>query len=162
LENFRELPGNEKILTSGDCSWIHVEAVNRGWLEGVSFGGPFCISCDITKLSSATVEQLTALIKKHKSERDFISDTECRILSDTETLTALQWNDRSFKKLRLSAFTSVHNQSAITLYPICDEGKTYFDSEGNAISGKELSENGITVTLGGRYEGHTVEFEARD
>ena len=162
VENFREIPGNEKILASGDCSWIHVEAVNRGWLEGVSFGGPLCISCDITKLSADTVAQLTALIKKHKSECAFISDTECRILSDTETLTALQWNDRGFGRLRITAFTSVHNQSAITLYPIADVNKTYRDTDGNTYTGMDLSEYGVTVTLGGRYESYTKEFEVID
>ena len=154
-EDFRELPGNEKILASGDCNWIHVEAVNRGWLEGVSFGGPFCISCDLAKLSDATLTQLGALIEKHKAERAHTAVTECRILSDTETLTVLQWNDKDFDKIRITAFTAIHSQCAFTVYPACDPEKAYVDEGGNEISGRELSERGVTVDIRGRYESYT-------
>lgn len=160
VEDFRELPGNEKILVSGDMSWIHIEAINRSWLGGVSFGGPVGISCDLTKLSEKTLDQLADIIEKHKSGLNFLKNCECRILSDTETLTALEWSDPELSTVRVTAFTGIHNQTAITLYPVVSESATYIDCAGNRLSGSDILRRGITLSLGGRFESYTITLKA--
>ena len=74
----------EKILTSGDQAWDHVEAVDASFLTAVTAGGPIGISCDLTKLSENTRRLIADTVSEFKRDRSFRMNAECRILCGAE------------------------------------------------------------------------------
>ncbi|MBE5783743.1 MAG: alpha-galactosidase [Clostridiales bacterium] len=147
---------SEKILVSGDATWNHLEAVNEGYLKAAAVGGPIGISCDLTKLSATLQDELKAFIREYKNERDFWISSECRILCDTESLLVLQFNDRAMDTIKLYSFTKHPRQTAVTVYPACDETKCYITSDGKEYKGMSVKEEGIDLPVGKRFTAGTL------
>ncbi len=144
----------EKIIMSGDAGWDHVEAVYDDYIKAAAMGGPIGISCDLTKLSKALFDSLAELIRFHKAERDFWQNSECRILSDTESLTVLQYNDRDFDKIKIFTFSKLSIQNSLTVYPVTD-GSDYMLC-GDLISAKDISCEGIEIAIDRRFHANSL------
>lgn len=160
-ENFVPVYGGgttEKILVSGDASWGHMEAVSSSFLKNSIVGGPIGISCDLTKLSNATVKLLSNDIARYKEEREFWINSECRILCDTDSLLVLQFNDPAFNKIKVYTYLKIPHQNEVVVYPECDLFGKY-DVNGKRISGEKLLQDGFEIKLGDRYTSEAVEFK---
>ena len=144
----------EKIIMSGDAGWDHIEGVYDDYIRAASLGGPIGISCDLTKLSKTLFDSLAELIRSHKEERDFWQDSECRILSDTESLTVLQYNDRNFEKIKIFTFSKLSIQNSLTVYPVTD-GSDYI-LDGALLSAQEISREGIEVNIDRRFHANSL------
>ncbi len=147
----------EKTLVSGDATWNHVEAVNHSFLKEVVKGAPFGISCDLTEINRETIAVLQRSIEEFKADRDFWMNSEAHILTDTESVLVIQYNDREFKTVKISVFTKVPHQSEITLYPILADGK--YSCDGKILTSTEIDTDGITVPVGTRYTASSVELK---
>jgi len=147
----------EKILVSGDAGWGYMEAVNESFLKNSIVGGPIGISCDLTRLSEATLKLLAEEIEKYKSEREFWINSECRILCDTESLLVLQFNDSSFKKIKIYTYLKVPHQNEVVVYSVCDTSAKYAVN-GKKVSGEQLCDDGFEIKLCDRFTSETVEF----
>lgn len=163
-EGFKPVYGTleptEKILMSGDNCWDYLEVVNEDFMCHSIVGGPIGISCDLTKLSEATTEKMKAYIAKIKAEEEFWKGSECHVLTDTESMTVLQFNDIEFNNIKIFTYVNFPHQHNITLYPVCDENKTY-TVNGKEISGKELCEEGYNVPVGWIRTSTETEFEVK-
>lgn len=140
----------EKILMSGDAGWDHVEAVYESYLNAIALGGPLCVSCDLTKLSDSLLEKLSALIAGYRAERDFWAQSECRILTDTDSLTVLEFSDKSFDQIELLTFSALPVQNSVTIYPAVKDGAIYECPCACRMSAEELTADGIEVGIGRR------------
>ena len=150
---------HEKILVSGDCGWGHVEAINEVYLKSCTVGGPIGVTCDLTECSDSLIELLKNHISKYKSERDFWKASECHILCDTETMLALQFCDKNTDKIKIFTFAGKPMQTEITVYPYVQAGKVY-SNDGSEITAEELTENGVTLSVGDRYCANVIEFKS--
>ena len=158
LEHFEPLYGGgetEKILVSGDCCWGHIEAVNEDFLRSAIVGGPIGISCDVTKLSPRVLALITEEIAKFKSERDFWATSECRILSDTDSLLVLQFSDSDFNEVKIYSYVKVPHQNEVTVYPVLNYSANYALGDG-VISGVEIEDDGIVIPVGDRYTAEKI------
>ena len=136
-----------EMLLTGDGDWRYLESTNLDYLCNAMVGGPISISCDLTKLSDAVLARLTALIADFKAARDFWNNSECHILTKTDTLTVLQFCDPAYRQVKLFAFTRYALQNAVTVYPVCAANATYQLPDGTQVSSWELDETGITLPL---------------
>ena len=136
-----------EMLLTGDGDWRYLESTNLDYLCNAMVGGPISISCDLTKLSDDALARLTALITEFKATRDFWNCSECQILTQTDTVTVLQFCDPAYRQLKVFAFTKYALQNAVTVYPVCAADATYQLPDGAQISARQLDENGITLPL---------------
>ena len=82
------------------------------------------------------------------------------MLTDTESMTVLQFNDKEFKKIKIYTYVNFPHQHNITLYPVCDEEKTYAVN-GEDYKGCELYEEGYNVEIGWIRTATETVFEAK-
>ena len=136
-----------ELLLTGDGDWRYLESTHADYLCNAMLGGPISISCDLTRLSDAVLEKLSALIADFKAERAFWNNSECHILTRTDTLTVLQFCDPEYRQIKLFAFTKYALQNAVTVYPVCAPDASYQLPDGTQRSARELDENGITLPL---------------
>ena len=151
----------EKILSSGDAGWRHVEAVFDGFLKAASVGGPIGLCCDVTAFSETLRETVRGHFDQYKAEREFWMQAECRILSDTPTVLALQFNDKQFDTVKVFAFTKNSHQRSITVYPVLDESHTYCNNEGAATDGATIATEGFDfdIETNNLFDGYTLEWK---
>lgn len=124
-----------------------MESTNLDYLCNAMVGGPISISCDLTKLSDAVLERLTALIAEFKANRDFWNHSECHILTHTNTLTVLQFCDPDYQHIKLFAYTKYALQNAVTVYPVCDPDAAYRLPDGTTVTARQLDSVGIELPL---------------
>ncbi len=149
----------DKLLVCEDSTWDHVAAAQPSFMEAFMSGGPIGLSCDLSGLSEETYTWLKAYIAKFKQERDFWRTAECRILTDTGSMLVLQYNDPSFKTVRLQAIASKVAQTRLRMYPQVPVEFTYRTSDGATISGAQLATEGVTVmqSLGYRQDNRRMQ-----
>jgi alpha-galactosidase len=146
---------SERTLMSGDGGWGYVESVTDGFLQACAVGGPLGISCDLTKFSPALTETMKTVVATYKAEREFWKVSECHILTDTETLLVLQFNDANFDTIKLYSYTKYSEQNAITVFPVCDAGGEYQMVDGSLLTADRLDKQGVDMAICNR---HTANF----
>jgi alpha-galactosidase len=151
----------EKILTTHDAVWDRIGSVRPSWLTGFLSASPLGISCDLTKLSPAALELLKNHIARYKNERAFYMNAECRILSDTDTITSFQFADSDLSVLKILTFIRYSTQEYTVLYPVTDPGKTYV-LNGEKISGVDLDKYGIKLNTYESMKCELTELHAED
>ena len=151
LENFLPVycqnEASEKILMSADSVWERLEEISESYLKASAVGGPIGISCDLTRFSDSLMSTMTDFIAKYKQDSYFWSQSECRILTDTETMLVLQFNDKNFDEIRVFIFAKNPFQTHITVYPVTDSVSSYTDIDGVTLSAEKLN-SGIDVKIG--------------
>ena len=125
----------EKILSTHDATWDGVVGVHESFLKGFLSGSPIGISCDLTRLSESLLQTLSDHIAAFKIEREFWENAVCHILADTEKILVF-----SYKTM----------QNNLTVYPKVDACQTYL-IENEVVSGKDISENGVELSVSGNY-----------
>jgi hypothetical protein len=134
----------DHAVACGDAIWKHVEGVTPSFLKSYMTGGPVVFSCDLTKLSAQLTEALKDRIEEIKKDRSFWMQAAARILCDTPTVVALQYNNGDLSKVVVQLFTLEAQQRRFTLRPCVDAAKTYLLGE-DKITSKQIMEEGITV-----------------
>ncbi len=138
----------EKILSTHDATWDGVVGVHESFLKGFLSGSPIGISCDLTRLSESLLQTLSEHIAAFKKERAFWENAVCHILADTEKILVLQFE--TVKKSKILAFSYKTMQNRLTVYPKVDACQTYL-IENEVVSGKDISENGVELSVSGNY-----------
>lgn len=148
IEQFKPAYGAEsadKLIACGDGIWDHLSGVDRSFMEAFLCGAPIGLSCDLTALSADAFAWLKSYIANFKDQREFWKTAECSILSDTESVLVLQYNDPEFRCVRLQAIASRVSQSQLRVYPKVPETAVYVRENGIQITGEELSACGVTL-----------------
>lgn len=148
----------DRLTVCLDAEWGAMTTVKHGFLQCASVGGPIGISCDLTEISESDFEKLRAFICSYKQQEAFWKDCECRILTDGEGVTVLQFNDEQFTKIKIYVFNYKRNQKDITVYPVCNENAKY-TVLGNTYAGKRLKNDGIRLNMCGVDDAFCVEVE---
>ena len=138
----------EKILSTHDATWDGVVGVHESFLKGFLSGSPIGISCDLTRLSESLLQTLSEHIAAFKKERAFWENAVCHILADTEKILVLQFE--TVKKSKILVFSYKTMQNSLTVYPKVDACQTYL-IENEVVSGKDISENGVELSVSGNY-----------
>ena len=138
------------IISTGDATCEYVTSVDISYLKGFLSGGPIGFSCDLTSLSEEVFEALRLHIEEFKKDREFMRTAECRVLSDTKSVIALQYSDKELKKSVIQVFTSDLAQEGLYVYPALNDGKTYVVGD-EEISASDINENGLYIPLSGSY-----------
>lgn len=138
----------EKILSTHDATWDGVVGVHESFLKGFLSGSPIGISCDLTRLSESLLQTLSEHIAAFKKERAFWENAVCHILADTEKILVLQFE--TVKKSKILVFSYKTMQNRLTVYPKVDACQTYL-IENEVVSGKDISENGVELSVSGNY-----------
>ncbi|MBQ7906925.1 MAG: alpha-galactosidase [Clostridia bacterium] len=151
----------ERILLSSHANWVRLEEASLEFIKNALVGGPIGISCDLTQVSKDTIKGLKEFISEYKKEREFWQGSECRILCDTKTLLALQFNNRDFSKIKIYTYTKHPNQEQVLLYPILgtDDAEYVKKGEGVSIKATELLENGLTFVANLQNQSQVIELE---
>ena len=138
----------EKILSTHDATWDGVVGVHESFLKGFLSGSPIGISCDLTRLSESLLQTLSEHIAAFKKERAFWENAVCHILADTDKILILQFE--TDKKSKILVFSYKTMQNSLTVYPKVDACQTYL-IENEVFSGKDISENGVELSVSGNY-----------
>ena len=141
----------DKLIASGDGTWDHLSGVHRSFMEAFMTGGPIGLSCDLNALSADAFAWLKSFITNFKEQREFWRTAECHILSDTESVLVLQYNDPEFRTVRHQAVAFRLAQSQLRMYPKVPENAVFVQEDGTQISGDELNRFGITVPQAFNY-----------
>ncbi len=143
---------SEMTLATDDAIWTDVRSVHPSFLRAFLTGSPIGFSCDLTCLSSSVRENLRSLTKEIKNDRSFWTEAECRILYDSDTLLALQFCNRDFKRIEILVFSFRLTQRTLTVFPAMTDGASYQMGDATLFA-DAVAENGLTLTVPGRYEG---------
>lgn len=150
----------ERILLSSHSNWGRIEEASLDFIKNALVGGPIGISCDLTQVSRDTIKGLKLFIEEYKKEREFWQNSECRVLCDTKTLLALQFNDRAFNKIKIYTYTKHPNQERVTLYPVLENyaGEYTKKGENASIKANDLREKGISFKASLQSQSDMVEL----
>ena len=135
----------EKILSINDATWDGIIGVEENWLYGFLTGGPLGFTFDLNSLSHKAYESLKKFVSEFKEKREFYRTCVCRVLSDTESLTVLQYHSDDFSESEILVFPKMIRQNAVCIYPAVAEN-TVYDMNGSQLSSEEIIESGITVS----------------
>lgn len=134
---------SERLIACGDAVWHNVVGVQPSFVEKFTTAGPVGFSCDLTKLSDESFGRFKQYIKTIKEEREHFVSVSARILADTESILAIQYNDESFDRITIHVFTHNPHQSVFAVYPVLDEKADYI-FEGQRIPAAEIFKYGIS------------------
>lgn len=142
----------DMTFTTGDGTWNSAFSMDHSFIRGLTAGGPIGLSCDLTKLSPDTQSMLRDTIRRHKENRSFLQNCSVRILTDAGDLLVLQYTDPACDQAVICAFAQNVRQDSIRVYPVLSPDSVYIsDLTGDSVSGKELEENGILLSIRERY-----------
>lgn len=148
----------EKILPRGDAAWGHMEVLDKSFLCAAALGGPLGISCDLVRLFDETKDMLATMIRQFKQDRNFWASSECRILTDTESMLVLAFSDAEFTDVRVHAYVKVPHQNTLTVYPEVMPNATYAVGDAT-LTGEGILRDGIEMSVGARYTANTPQLK---
>ena len=146
----------ERLLTVDDGTWENVASVSGHWMKGFLSGGPLGISSDLTRLSESVIALLTEQVAEFKRDRAFFLEADCRLLADTDEITAFEYANRDLSVIKVLTFIRNPIQTALVLYPAVDERREY-RIDGNRVSGEELAALGIRMDF--RERNHCIRID---
>ena len=151
---------DDKIIACGDAIWDHVTGVHLDYLTGYMAGSPIGLSFDLNSLTEETFKRIKDYISEFKSRRSFYMNAVCRIIADTEGLTALEYSSPDKSEIEVIIFVGKMIQSDVTLYPDVNEALTYIIENGNVTDGKALAECGIDFEIKKSYSSAVIKMRA--
>lgn len=144
------------LVASNNGTWDDFKVLNKSFLFGFLSGTPVEISCDLSALSEDVHKEMKEFIGKFKKERELLKQTECRILTDTETMLVLQYNDKEFNNIKIVVYALRIMQDKITVYPEVDKNCRYVKiSEETEYDG----EKGIDVSIEKQYTSYIIDLK---
>lgn len=149
---------HERIISAHDGTWHSLTGVNQSYLNGFLSGGPLGISCDLNEMSDELLDNLTEHISLFKQKREFWQNAVCRILADTDKLLVLEYSTSN--EIEIIVYADKIMQDCVYVYPTVNDSDIYL-IDGNELSGKDISENGISVKIPGNYHASFVRLERK-
>ncbi len=150
----------DKIIATDDATWENVRGVNLDFLLGVLTGSPIGLSFDLNKVTDEVLGSLKEFIEKFKADREFWMGASCRILTDTKTVTTLQFSNEDLSRVEIVLFTHKIMQDSACVYPVVDENVSYEAGE-SIMSGKDISDNGIEIITDKIYSAHRISLKKK-
>ena len=132
------------MINCNNATWESVIRVSDAFNEAFMTGGPIGFSCDIASFPEEYKNKWKSAIEKFKKDRNFYISALAKILVDEEDITAIEYFDKNRSRCIVQVFTKVTYAYDLTVYPDIDKGAEYVYN-GEAISGKEIYENGIRI-----------------
>ena len=162
VENFAPVYGSddysEKLIAADDGTISNVSGVNMDYLKAFLTGNPIGMSCDLNLLSDKASSEIKEFVENFKEEREFWISANCRILTDTETMSVLQFSNVDLTKMKIVVVSEKSIQKNIRVYPVVNADLKY-KVDGNVFWGTVLMEEGFDVPIDSRYSGKTVDME---
>ena len=147
----------ERIITCNDATWTEVKNVDRSFLFAFMLGAPLGISCDLSKFSDTFFDAFKEFIADFKNERPFWTNAQASILTDTPSMLVLQYTSPDAKKVKIISYSLYSAQKNIRVYPKLPAGRKY-SVGGKSYTSDELSENGISIPVSGRYKAEIIDL----
>lgn len=133
-----------KMINCNNATWDFLIGVNDSFVEEFMKGGPLGFSCDIASFPAEYKEKWKNIIAQYKKDREFYRTAEARILVDADSIIAIEYSDKEFKRCIVKVFVKNTYANDVTIYPVVEFNAEYW-LNGNLVSGKELKEEGIHV-----------------
>ena len=147
-----------KMICCNDATWESVVEVEDEFIKNFLSGGPIGFTCDIGAFPEKYKEFYKNFFCEYKKQRDFFRTASARILSDTENVTVLQYSDKKFDRVLVQIFSKLTYAPYMQIYPVVDKTANY-SYDGQVLTGKELSEDGIRVRFDGVRDNMSKKIE---
>lgn len=141
--SYSEGDSTPRLLATDDSTWRGIVSTSPAYMCGFFSGGSPAFSCQLGKLGANTKRVLRAFIADFKRDRAFWTGAVCRILTDTDGVLCLQYENGG--EIRLVFYTDKPRNPSITVYPVT-ENRDY-TVDGTVRSSTDLRERGVTVRV---------------
>ena len=109
----------------------------------------------MSSVSEGVFNELKSHIEKFKKERTFWESAECRILTDTDTMLILQYNDKNFENVKVVVYALRTLQDRVAVYPVLDGDCAYKRLD----NGEKISADScIDLEIEKKFTSYTVEL----
>ena len=133
-----------KMIHCNDATWDTVIGIDDSFSEEFLKGGPMGFSCDIAPFPEKYKARWSEVIREYKKEREFYMTASARILTDSDSLIAIEYSDKKFNKCVIQVFAKTVRAADIILYPTLDPNASYAYN-GETLSAREILEDGFYV-----------------
>ncbi|MCQ2385250.1 MAG: alpha-galactosidase [Clostridia bacterium] len=131
------------MICCNDGTWTSLVTVTDAYSLGLMKGSPMGFSCDLTNFTPAYREKLIREISLFKKERTYYKAADVSVLTDTGSLTVLEYADENLSTVKLHLFTQYVRQKNHTVFPRLNPDTTY--RLGDTVkSGQEWMDEGVT------------------
>ncbi|MBQ7399175.1 MAG: alpha-galactosidase [Clostridia bacterium] len=138
-------------FSTNNAAWTNAVSFRPGFLDGFFAGSPIGISTDLTEITSELRQKIKDIVTQFKEEETFWRNASCRIVSDTEKVLALQYENGDTVKLVVFIGKPMV-QYRMILYPEIEAGKY-------TIDGRVYDGDGISLELPKELESYVFKFE---
>mgnify|MGYP003321343963 CR=1 FL=1 len=133
-----------RLFASDDGCWRRMRSVAPGYLSAFTLGGPVGFSCDLTAFSDGDMKRLSDELVVRRKDDAFWARSVGRILCDTPSLVAFQYDDGSLDDVRVVMVTDNLRQAQTTVHPVLANGVDYL-VDGQRRSAADLAANGLKL-----------------
>ena len=132
------------MIHTTDESWGALVGIDDSFAEGFLVGGPMGFSCDVAAFPKKYKERFKGLISDYKKEREFYRTATARVLTDTSSVTVIEYANEDLSTCIIQIFTKTTYAQSLLLYPAvaCEKSYCFGDT---VRTGKDIFENGILV-----------------
>ncbi len=109
----------ERVISTDNGTWDYITGAKTELLKAFFAGGVIGLSCDLTKWSENLKSDITSFIAEYKKELPFWMNATCRMICDTGSVVALQYEADG--KTKVVVYTGKINQTELRLYTSRDE-----------------------------------------
>ena len=138
-------------FSTNNAAWTNVVSFKPGILDGFFAGSPIGISTDLTEITPELRQKIKDVVAKFKKEEPFWRNASCRIISDTDKVLALQYENGDTVKVVVFIGKPMV-QYGITVYPEIEAGVFTLD-------GKPYDGEGIYLELPQELGSYIFTFE---
>lgn len=135
---------DSRLFASDDGCWRRMRSVAPGYLSAFTLGGPVGFSCDLTAFSDGDMKRLSDELAVRRRDDAFWARSVGRILCDTPSLVAFQYDDGSLDDVRVVMVTDNLRQAQATVHPVLANGVDYL-VDGKRRSAADLAANGLKL-----------------
>ena len=147
-----------RLVACDDGCWFRMRSVEPSYLDAFTLGGPVGFSCDLTAFSAVDSQRLADVLAERRKDGAFWNRSVGRILCDTPSLVAFQYDDGSLDDVRVVVVADNLRQSQTTFHPLLKPGVDY-RVDGKLRTAQDLAANGLVVPTS-IFKGTIVRLQA--
>lgn len=137
---------DSRLMACDDGCWFRMRSVEPSYLDAFTLGGPVGFSCDLTAFSEPDLKRLSDVLSERRKDASFWNRSVGRILCDTPSLVAFQYDDGTLDDVRVVVVSDNLRQSRTTIHPVLAAGVDY-RVDGRIRTAGDLAANGLGVAL---------------
>ena len=145
---------DSRLIACDNGTWTQLRSVWPDYLDAFMTGGPVGFSCDLTAYSPADLGHFAETLANFRQDDAFWRRAVGRLLCDTPSLAAIQYDDLTLDDVRLVVLCDNLRQKSTMLHPVLTPGADYL-VDGRRRSSADLAANGVVVKTR-IYHGATV------